>query len=85
MDLLKIGQKLGIYFQKEKNLVEIECTIASIFDDRLVIELPQYFMRYIEFLEEGKPLTVKVFSKVGTVDFNTVIISSPLEEEFAVE
>ena len=85
MDLLRIGQKLGIFFQKEENLVEIDCTIAGIYDDRLVIELPQYFMRYIEYLEEGKTLTVKVFSKVGTLDFNTVIISSPLEDEFSVE
>ena len=33
----------------------------------------------------GEPLTIKVFSKIGTVDFNTIIISSPLEDEFSVE
>ena len=85
MDLLRIGQKLSIYFQKDDNIVEIVCTVQKIFDDRLVIELPQYFMRYINYLEVGKKLTVKVFSKIGTLDFNTVIISSPLEDEFAVE
>lgn len=85
MELLKSGQKLSIFFQKDANLVEIACVIADIEEDRMVIDLPPYFMRYIEFLEVGNPLTVKVFSKVGTVDFNTVIISSPLEEEFSVE
>ena len=85
MDLLKPGQKLSIFFQKDSNLVEISCTIAQLLEDRIVIDLPPYFMRYIEFLDMGCKLTVKVFSKLGTVDFNTIIIISPLEEAFSVE
>ena len=85
MDLLQSGQKLSLCFQKESNLVEITCTIAQVLDDRLVIELPPYFMRYVEYLEVGRRLTVKVFSKLGTIDFNTVVITSPLEESFSVE
>ncbi len=85
MDLLKLGQKLSLCFQKEGNIVEITCSISQILADRLVIELPPYFMRYIEYLEVGKRLTVKVFSKLGTIDFNTVVITSPLEESFSVE
>lgn len=85
MELLKVGQKLSIFFQKEDKLVEIACTISDVEEDRMDIELPPYFMRYIEFLEVGNALTVKVFSKVGTLDFNTIIISSPLEENFSVE
>lgn len=85
MELLKAGQKLSIFFQKEDKLVEMACVISQVFEDRVVIELPQYFMRYIEFLEVGSKLTVKVFSKIGTVDFNTIVISSPLEDDFSVE
>lgn len=61
------------------------CTIESVLEDRIVIELPPYFMRYIEFLQEGCGLTIKVFSKLGTIDFNTVVITSPMEDEFSVE
>lgn len=85
MDLIKSGQKISIYFQKGENLVEISCLITRAFEDRIVVELPQYFMRYIEFLNVGQRLTVKVFSKIGTVDFNTIIISSPLEDDFMIE
>jgi len=85
MDLLQPEQKLGIYFQKEEKLVEIFCTISKVFDDRINIELPPYFMRYIEFLDVGKRLTIKVFSKMGTIDFNGVVITSPLEDDFSVE
>ena len=85
MDLIKSGQRASIYFQKDESLVEISCLIDKIFDDRIVLELPQYFMRYIEFLGVGKYLTVKIFSKLGTIDFNTIVITSPLEEEFSIE
>ncbi len=86
MDLLQPNQKLSLNFQKEENLVEIICTISKILEDRIVIDLPPYFMRYIEYLEVGSKLTVKVFSKLGTIDFNTVVITSPLEEDdFSVE
>lgn len=85
MELIHADQKISINIEKNDKLVEIIGNISEVKDDRLVIDLPQYFMRYIEFLEVGKPLSIKVFSKLGTVDFNTVVISSPLESEFSIE
>ena len=85
MDLLMEGQKLTLFFQKNNNIVEMSCIIEKVHDDRLDLTLPQYFMRYIEFLQVGKKLTAKVFSKLGTIDFNTVVIHSPLEETFTIE
>ena len=85
MDLIKIGQKLSINIEKDDKLVEIIGTVSEVLEDRLRIELPPYFMRYIEFLDAGRQLTIKVFSKIGTIDFNTVVISSPLEENFEIE
>ncbi len=85
MDLLKPGQRISLFFPKEENLVEMSCTISNVLEDRIVIELPPYFMRYIEFLEVGKRLTAKVFSKIGTIDFNTIVITSPMEDVFSVE
>lgn len=85
MDLIKAGQKISIYFEKSNNKVEMICMINEAYNDRLVLEPPQYFMRYVECLQVGRPLMAKIFSKLGTIDFNTVIISSPLEDEFAVE
>lgn len=85
MDLLQVGQKLSINIYKNNKLIEILGEINQIFDDRLEIELPPYFMRYVECLDVGNSLTVKVFSKFGTIDFNTIVISSPLEDVFAIE
>lgn len=85
MDLFTEGQKIALLFQKDNNLVEMTCAIEKVFDDRLDLILPQYFMRYIEYLQVGKKVTVKAFSKLGTVDFNSIIISSPLEDTFSIE
>ncbi len=85
MDLLRKEQKVTLIFQKDNSMIEMVCSIENIYDDRLELNLPQYFMRYINYLQVGKRVTAKVFSKVGTIDFNTVIISSPLEEEFLIE
>ena len=85
MDLFTEGQKLALLFQKDSNLVEMVCNIETIKDDRLTLALPQYFMRYVEYLQVGSVMTAKAFSKFGTVDFNTIVISSPLEECFTIE
>lgn len=85
MNLFTEGQKLTLFFQKNNNMVEMTCSIEKVFSDRLDLVLPQYFMRYVEFLQVGKRLTAKVFSKFGTVDFNTIVISSPLEDHFTIE
>ena len=85
MDLIKKGQRLTLFFQKDSNMVEMSCTVEEVYEDRLVLNLPQYFMRYIEFLQTGKKLTAKVFSKLGTIDFNALVITSPLEEFFSIE
>ena len=85
MDLITEGQKITLFFQKNTNMVEMKCSIEKVYDDRLDLVLPQYFMRYIDFLQVGSKLTVKVFSKLGTIDFNTVILCSPMEENFTIE
>lgn len=85
MDLFTEGQKLTLFFQKASSMVEMCCSIEKIYDDRLNLLLPQYFMRYVEFLQVGKKVTAKAFTKLGTIDFNTIIISSPLEDCFTIE
>ena len=85
MNLLSEEQKIALIFQKGDALIEMLCTIEKIYDDRLELALPQYFMRYIDSLQVGSKVTAKVFTKLGTIDFNSVIIKSPLEDEFIIE
>jgi hypothetical protein len=87
MNLIQEGQKITLNIIKDDMLYELVCTIKAIKDDRLILELPPYFMRYIQFLDVGCCFTAKVFSKLGTIDFNTIVISSPLEnsDDFEIQ
>lgn len=85
MDLIKPGQKIALYFKKDNSMVEMICSIEAVYSDRLVLNPPQYFMRYVDCLQIGNNLVAKVFSKLGTIDFGTIVISSPLEEAFEIE
>lgn len=85
MDLFAKGQKIALYFEKDTNVVEMTCTVDKAENDRLSLDLPQYFMRYINSLQEGCELSAKAFSKLGTIDFNSIVISSPLEDVFEIE
>ena len=85
MDLIKAGQKIALYFQKDNSMIEMTCAIDTVYDDRLVLNPPQYFMRYVDCLQVGSNLVAKIFSKLGTIDFSTIVISSPLEDSFEIE
>jgi len=85
MDLLNIGQKVTLSFVKENKIVEVISVISDIYSDRMTVDLPTYFMRYIQYLSVGSRLTAKVFSKIGTLNFNSIILKSPLEGDFTIE
>ncbi len=85
MNLVREGQKLNLIFNKEDKTVEITCVIASVEFDRLIVELPKSFMRYIEFLATGCEVSVRVFSTAGILAFNSIIINGGLEDFFSIE
>lgn len=85
MELFSAGQKIALLLTKDESLIEITAKVEIVEDDRLIINLPQYFMRYVDQLQVGSDLTVKAFSKYGTIDFNSIVITSPLEDYFSIE
>ena len=85
MDLFTEGQKITLFFQKNTNQVEMTCSLEKLYEDRIELQLPQYFMRYVNYLQVGMNITAKAFTKLGTVDFNSIIITSPLEDCFSIE
>lgn len=85
MNLVREGQKLNLIFNKGEKTVEITCVVSKVFYDRLVVDLPKSFMRYIEHLTSGCEVSVRVFSTAGLIAFNSVIINGGLEEQFTIE
>ncbi len=85
MNLVREGQKLNLIFNKGEKTVEITCVVGSVEFDRIVVELPKSFMRYIEFLASGCEVSVRVFSTAGIIAFNSIIINGGLEDVFTIE
>ena len=85
MNLVREGQKLNLIFNKGEKTVEITCVVSEVFYDRIVVDLPKSFMRYIEHLTSGCEVSVRVFSTAGLIAFNSVIINGGLEEQFTIE
>ena len=85
MNLVREAQKLNLIFNKGDKTVEITCIVASVEFDRLIVELPKSFMRYIEFLATGCEVSVRVFSTAGILAFNSIIINGGLEDFFSIE
>ena len=85
MSLVREGQKLNLIFSKDYKTVEITCVITEVLYDRLMLELPKSFMRYINYLSTGCEVSVRVFSTVGLLAFNSVIINGGLEDIFSIE
>ena len=85
MNLVREGQKLNLIFNKGDKTVEITCVVAGVEFDRLIVELPKSFMRYIEFLATGCEVSVRVFSTAGILAFNSIIINGGLEDFFSIE
>ncbi len=85
MSLVREGQKLNLIFNKEDKTVEITCVVSEVQFDRIFVDLPKSFMRYINYLATGCEVSVRVFSTAGLLAFNSIIINGGLEEVFSIE
>ncbi len=85
MALFQENQKAKIIFEADDKIVEMDCYIEKIYFDRLKLILPKAASRYNPYLKAGKKITINVFSHLGILEQESIIITSPLEKEFTVE
>ena len=85
MGLVQINQKAKIIFDSEGHSVELDCTVDEVLFDRIRLVFTKSFMRYLNALEPGNELLIKVFAPQGVIQFHSMVISSPLEKFFEIE
>ena len=85
MGLFQENQKAKIIFEADNKIVEMDCYIEKIYYDRLKLGLPKAADRYTPYLKVGNPITINVFSHVGVVVQDSIILTSPLEKVFTIE
>ena len=86
MDEIKKGQKIKLCFETTDNPdVEVDCFIKEVSKDRLSLDFSDEIFRYIDELKEGNEMIAKIFTPEGIKVFDTIILNSPLEDDFIIE
>lgn len=85
MGLFQENQKAKIIFEADDKVVEMDCYIEKIYYDRLKLSLPKAANRYNPYLKTGNKIVINVFSHVGILIQDSIILTSPQEKEFTVE
>lgn len=85
MGLVQINQKAKIIFDSEGHSVELDCTVDDVLFDRIRLVFVKSFMRYLDYLDVGNELLIKVFAPQGIIQFHSMVISSPMEKYFEIE
>ena len=86
MSDISTNQKAKIFFDGENGIeMELDCIVKAIYDDRLALEYPDDAETLKQYLEEGTPIDVKVFTPSGLMVFESMVINSPDEDDFIVE
>jgi len=85
MGLVQVLQKAKIIFDSDGHKVELDCTVDEVLFDRIRLVFTKSFMRYLNALEPGNELLIKVFAPQGVIQFHSMVISSPLEKFFEIE
>jgi len=85
MGLVQVNQKTKIIFDANDRVIEMDCYVEKVYYDRIALALPKSFIRYSEFLRVSNEIKVSIFSYAGIISLNSIIITSPMENEFTVE
>lgn len=83
---LKTDQAVRLNFSTPSfNEVSLTCRIKWTEHDRICLDFPSTGKKFLKELPEGKEIGVVVYTASGIFVFDSIVINSPLEEEFVIE
>lgn len=86
MDIIRENQLVKLFFKDaEGSEKELNCTIKKIFKDRISLIPPEETIDYVDYLQEGDDVSVKIFTPAGIKAYDAIILNSPLEDNFVIE
>lgn len=86
MSHIKKGLKVQIEFESgfgKKS--RLDCYISNFEEDRIVLMYPQFKDEFIPYLTEGTELKAFIYTFGGIEVLDSIVLDSPLEEEFTIE
>lgn len=86
MGEVRENQLTKLFFKDaEGSEKELSCTLKNIYKDRIALNTPKEIMNYVDYLQEGDDVSVKIFTPSGVKAYDAIVLNSPLEEDFVVE
>lgn len=86
MDIIRENQLVKLFFKvAEGSEKELNCSIKRIYKDRIALIPPEETIDYVDYLEEGDDVSVKIFTPAGIKAYDAIVLNSPLENEFVIE
>lgn len=86
MDIIRENQLVKLFFKDaEGSEKELNCSIKKIYKDRIALIPPEETIDYVDYLQEGDDVSVKIFTPAGIKAYDAIVLNSPLENEFVIE
>lgn len=86
MNKISKDEKATIFFDGENGIeMELDCIVKEIFKDKLELDYPDDAQTLKQYLEDGTPIDVKVYTPSGLLVFESTVLSSPDSDKFVVE
>lgn len=86
MQSIRVGQKAEIYFRvSTADEIKLLCSVKDIYPDRVQLNFPKATLTFIDYLQEGVCVLMKIYTPKGIKIFNVLIIDSPDTGVFMVE
>ena len=83
---INVDDTLKVEFE-ESDLTKrlVECKVKEIEDDRLILDYSRVSPYYYQFLHEGVEIKLYHYTEAGIDIFDSIIITSPVDQFFEVE
>lgn len=86
MDIIRENQLVKLFFKDaEGSEKELNCSIKRIYKDRISLVPPEETIDYVDSLQEGDDVSVKIFTPAGIKAYDAIVLNSPLENDFVIE
>ena len=86
MNKISKNEKATIFFDGENGIeMDLDCIVKEPLKDQLVLEYPDDAETLKQYLEEGTPIDVKVYTPSGLLVFESTVLSAPDNDKFVIE
>jgi c-di-GMP-binding flagellar brake protein YcgR len=86
MGEIRENQLTKLFFSDaEGSEKELNCGIKKVYKDRIFLDYPKEIMDYVDYLQEGDDVSVKIFTPSGIKAYDAIVLNSPLENDFVIE